>query len=558
MEANGQPGAEQRLAALLSSVSDAIVTVTRNGAIESLNGAAERLFDYPASELMGRNFAALFPEPYRAEYEQHLAAFKQGRRPDSLGLTREVLGRRSDGSSFPLEIALSEMEVDRSTLLLAVGRDIAERRRVESRLRQLADLDPLTGLLNRRAFEAALAQHIEYAARYGGAGSLLALDIDNFKYVNETLGHHAGDQLIKGVAELIRGRLRRTDVLARLGDDEFAILLHAADGEKANAVAHELRRLIKEHSFVLEREPVRVTVSIGVAPAAEERLTGAELLAQADMAMYAAKDQGRDGVVEFNAEGQAEIAARQALSERIRVATERGLFVLVCQPILNLEANEVTQYELLLRMRGDDGELLEPSSFLSTAERFGLIQGIDRWVAQQAVRLLAGHQKSGRELVLEVNISGLSMNDPEFATALGRELIATGVRPSNLVFEVTETAAVADLEKARMFADSLTGIGCRFALDDFGAGFASFYYLKHLPVSLLKIDGEFIRDLTRTPADQLFVKALVEISRGLGMETIAEFVADDETLDLVRELGVDYAQGFLIGRPEPVAALAGD
>jgi len=306
---------------------------------------------------------------------------------------------------------------------------------------------------------------------------------------------------------------------------------------------------------VLERQPIRVTVSIGVAPLAEQRLTGPELLAHADVAMYAAKDQGRDRVVEFTAEGQAEIAERQALSERIRRATEEGLFVLVCQPILDLAKGEVTQYELLLRMRGDDGSLEPPGTFLATAERFGLIQGIDRWVAQQAVRLLASHKKEGRDLVLEVNLSPLSMNDAEFATMVGRELIATGADPSNLVFEVTETAAVNDLDQARRFAESLTRIGCRFALDDFGAGFASFYYLKHLPISYLKIDGEFIRELARTPADQLLVKALVQISQGLGIKTIAEFVGDDETVRLLTEFGVDFAQGYHVGKPHPVADL---
>jgi diguanylate cyclase (GGDEF)-like protein/PAS domain S-box-containing protein len=556
MEANGvHAGAEQRLEALLASVPDAIVTVDQRGAIESLNPAAERLFDYPASELLGRNFAALFSDPHREEYEGHLQAFSEGETVEILGIVRDVLGRRSDGANFPLELTLSEMRVDHDTLLLAVGRDSTERRRVEARLRELADLDPLTGLLNRRSFENALAGHIDYSARYGGAGSLLVLDIDNFKYVNDTVSHRAGDALIKGVAHLIRGRLRKTDVLARLGDDEFAVLLHAADGEKAHRVAHELRELVAGHSFVLDRQPVRATVSIGVAPVADQQLTGPELLAHADMAMYAAKDRGRDRVVEFSREGGAEVATRQALAEQIRRATERGLFVLVCQPILDLRSNQVTQYELLLRMRGEEGQLLEPTSFLSTAERFGLIQGIDRWVAQQAVRLLAGHQKAGRDLVLEVNISPLSMNDGEFATAVGRELLATGVKPANLVFEVTETAAVADLDQARRFAESLTRIGCRFALDDFGSGFASFYYLKHLPISLLKIDGEFIRDLTRTPSDQVLVKALVEVARGLGIQTIAEYVADDQTLELVRELGVDYAQGFLIGRPAPVSEL---
>jgi len=551
----GGAGADQRLAALLASTTDAILTVDATGAIESVNGAAERLFDHPASELLGREFAALLGDPHRSEYASLVKSFAAGEQLEVLGLPREVLGGRGDGSSFPLEVSLTEMPVAGGKLLLAVARDISERKRAETHLRELAEHDALTGLLNRRSFEGVLAKHIQYAARYGGAGSLLVLDVDNFKYINDTLGHQGGDELINGVAGLIRGRLRRTDVLARLGGDEFAVLLHAADGEKAQAVAHELRELIAGHSFVLGHQPIRVTVSIGVAPLADQRLTGQELLAHADVAMYAAKDQGRDRVVGFTPEGQAEIADRQALSERIRNATEQGLFVLVCQPILDLSKNEITQYELLLRMRGDDGKLVPPGTFLATAERFGLIQGIDRWVAQQAVRLLASHKKEGRDLVLEVNLSALSMNDAEFATVVGRELIATGADPANLVFEVTETAAVNDLDQARRFAEGLTRIGCRFALDDFGAGFASFYYLKHLPISYLKIDGEFIKELAGTPADQLLVKALVQVSQGLGIKTIAEFVGDDETVEMLREFGVDFAQGYHIGKPHPVADL---
>jgi diguanylate cyclase (GGDEF)-like protein/PAS domain S-box-containing protein len=551
----GPPGGEQRLAAVVASVPDALITLDPRGAIETANPAAERLFDYPGPELVEHAFAGLLADPYAEEYGAAIRALAAGERVDGVGLAREVLGRRRDGSSFPLELSLSRVAAGDEPLLLAVGRDISERKRTEDSLRRLAEQDPLTGLHNRAGFERALARHIDYAARYGGAGSLLVIDIDNFKYVNDTLGHRAGDELIKGVAGLIRGRLRRTDVLGRLGGDEFAVLIHAADGQQAHGVAEELREIIAARDFVLDRQPIKLTVSVGMAPLGEERLTAAELLAQADVAMYAAKDQGRDRVAEFSSGGQAEIVASRALSERIRKATEEGLFVLVCQPILDLGSNQVTQYELLLRMRGEDGGLVPPGEFLATAERFGLIHRIDRWVAQQAVRLIASHRKQGHDLILEVNLSALSMNDPGFATEVGRELVANAVDPSHLIFEVTETAAVADLDQARRFAESLTRIGCRFALDDFGAGFASFYYLKHLPISYLKIDGEFVRELFRTPTDQLLVSALVQVSRGLKIKTIAEFVGDQETLDLLRELGVDFAQGYHIGRPEPVAEL---
>src|SRR5207248_5004039 len=238
-------------------------------------------------------------------------------------------------------------------------------------------------------------------------------------------------------------------------------------------------------------------------------------LAEAENAMHAAKESGRDRVLGFNPQGQTEVDERRAWSERVRQATERGLFVLTAQPIVELKTGDATQHEILLRMRKDGGGLIQPGEFLATAERFGLIGGIDRWVTQQAVRLIAAHNSEGRELKLEVNLSGKTMGDTRFPDEVRRELSRTGIDPANLIFEVTETAAVADIEQARAFAQSLAKVGCRFALDDFGAGYASFYYLKHLPISYLKIDGEFVRELPRSPVDQRIVRALVEVCNGL-------------------------------------------
>jgi EAL domain-containing protein (putative c-di-GMP-specific phosphodiesterase class I) len=239
----------------------------------------------------------------------------------------------------------------------------------------------------------------------------------------------------------------------------------------------------------------------------------------------------------------------------VRQATERGLFILAAQPIMDLKRDETTQYELLLRMRDDGGGLVEPRAFLATAERFGLIGGIDRWVTQQAVRLIEAHNREGRELILEVNLSGKTMTDTRFPDDVKRQLAGAGIDPASLIFEVTETAAVADIDHARSFAETLAKLGCRFALDDFGAGYASFYYLKHLPISYLKIDGEFVRDLPDSRTDRLIVNALVDVCEGLDIRTVAEFVADQRTMDLVREAGVDFAQGYHIGKPEPVSSL---
>jgi diguanylate cyclase (GGDEF)-like protein/PAS domain S-box-containing protein len=548
------PGeAEARLNALLDSITDAVMTVDRRGAIESINPATEHLFGYPAEEILGRSFAALLADPHREEYAAYIKSFAAGEGPVVLGVARETIARRADGSNLPIELTLTVAHLD-SPMLVAVARDISERRKTEAQLRHLAEYDPLTALYNRRRFEQEVDQHISYSARYGSGGSLLLLDVDNFKYVNDSFGHRAGDELLCSISGLLKTRLRKTDVLARLGGDEFGMLLHGSDLEKSQTVAEEIRALIANSPFVIDREAVSATVSIGIATIAGD-MTSDELIAQAEHAKYKAKEQGRDRVCAFDPDSRITPESIQVWSDRVKHAVDQGRFVLLAQPILDLEAGEVSQYELLIRMRGEDGDLIAPAAFLDTAERFGLIQRIDRWVVQQAIRMIDSHKRAGKDLTLEVNLSGKTMSDEEFPIEVGREIVQAGIEPSNLIFEVTETAAVADIEKARRFAEKLTRMGCRFALDDFGSGFASFYYLKHLPINVLKIDGEFVKDLPRTPNDRLIVSALVQVAQGMGMKTVAEFVEEEATLQILRELGVSYAQGYHVGRPGPLGEL---
>jgi EAL domain-containing protein (putative c-di-GMP-specific phosphodiesterase class I) len=256
--------------------------------------------------------------------------------------------------------------------------------------------------------------------------------------------------------------------------------------------------------------------------------------------------------------GEARRKARDSWIDRIRRALEEDRFELYSQPILDLSKGGVSQHELLLRMIGDEGEAILPGAFLGVAERFGLVQSIDRWVVERAIRLMDEQLRAGRELRLEVNISGKSVDDPDLPRLVQRELGRTAVDPDNLVLEITETALISNMDEARRFAETLTRVGCRFALDDFGAGFGSYYYLKHLPLHYLKIDGDFIRNLPRSMTDQLMVKAMVQVAKGLGMKTIAEFVEDEETMLFLEKYGVDYAQGFHIGRPRPVSETFSD
>jgi EAL domain-containing protein (putative c-di-GMP-specific phosphodiesterase class I) len=284
-------------------------------------------------------------------------------------------------------------------------------------------------------------------------------------------------------------------------------------------------------------------------------LSAEDVLVNADLAMYDAKEAGRDRSATYSSQerGASRMKARITWAEKIREALEEDRFTLYAQPIVELASGEVRQHELLLRMLDERGEAIPPAAFLAVAERFDLMQDIDRWVVARAIRQMAEQKAAGRELIFEVNISGSSTGDPELLTIIERELAETGVDPVNLVLEVTETTAVANIPRAQQFAARLAELGCRFALDDFGAGFGSFYYLKHLPFDLLKIDGEFVRSCTSNTTDQLLIRAAVDIARGLGKKTIAEYVGDEETVELLRELGVDYAQGFHVGRPGPLA-----
>jgi diguanylate cyclase (GGDEF)-like protein/PAS domain S-box-containing protein len=541
--------------ALLENLPDAILLIDDAGAVAYANAAAEALFTRSLDQLAGASFPTLLTEPYSHEYEELLGAFARGERPEILGERREIVARRPDGAGVPIELSLSEVHIGQVRALVAMAHDISERKLAESRLRLMADQDGLTETVNRIGFERALTQHVVHAARYGNGGSIVALGIDNFRYANQSLGIEASDKLLLEVSDLIRGRLRKTDILGRVGDDVFGVLLHGADETKALELAEELLQLARQHAFVVKGEAFRITMSAGVTALGERSLTGAQLLAEAEAAMHLAKDAGRDRVHTFEPTQGGDRDERRAWSERVRQATERGLFILTSQPIVNLRTGEATQHEILLRMREDGGGLIEPASFLATAERFGLIGKIDRWVTQQSIRLIAAHNKEGRELTLEVNLSGKTMGDLRFPDEVKHELRNSGIDPASLTFEVTETAAVADIKQARAFAQALSKVGCRFALDDFGSGYASFYYLKHLPITYLKIDGEFVKELPRSPVDQQIIGALVQVCSRIGVKTIAEFVEDQQTMDILRELGVDFAQGYHLGRPAPVSEL---
>jgi diguanylate cyclase (GGDEF)-like protein len=366
--------------------------------------------------------------------------------------------------------------------------------------------------------------------------ALLFLDLDHFKYVNDSFGHAVGDGLLREVAASLPASVRENDVVARFAGDEFVIALPGADRETAVAVADRVRDAIRSRRW---QSLSRLTASVGVAVAERGRpTTRPELLIAADSALHDAKSNGRDQTLVYSGAGG---GGFQWIDE-IRSALDEDRLVLHGQPIDPAGGSGVRRYELLIRMRARDGGLIPPGSFIPAAEQFGMMVEVDRWVTAHGLEL------ARRGVPVQINLSGTSLGDPAIRETVAAA-VASGVRPGLVTFEVTETAAVRNIDTAREFAEELQRLGYSFALDDFGTGFGSLIYLRHLPVSDLKIDAEFVRDLPRSKADQRLVTAIVAMARPLGLKTVAEGVEDDETLELVREIGVDYVQGFGIAKP---------
>jgi diguanylate cyclase (GGDEF)-like protein len=436
---------------------------------------------------------------------------------------------------------------DREVILAA----LAKAEKTEAELRYLADHDPLTGLLDRRRFRAELDQYVSFSARYGGQGAVMIIDIDGLKTINDSRGHHAGDHLLRQIAAIMRERVRATDIIARLSGDEFAVLMPQTDTAGALQLGEDLRAQVAETAAATP-ETAGATISAGITMFGSDRDVRAEaVLMAADQAMYQAKEEGRDRIALFQDPGEPEQHARrkQTTSARIRDALTRDRLSLHTQPIRSLASGGIERYELLLRMTGDEGELLPAASFIEVAERSGMIQELDRWVVARALELLAERERAGEPVSLHVNLSGASLADVSVLEFIERRLDEGDADPSRCTFEITATASINDYEEAGGFADRLTEFGCQVAIDDYGAGYGPFHYLKQIPFDLIKIDGAFIRNMPRSDADQLTVQAIVQIARGLGKTTIAEYVQDDATTQLLREYGVDMAQGYHLGRP---------
>lgn len=422
-----------------------------------------------------------------------------------------------------------------------------QQKRQQQQLSFLATHDQLTGLPNRRLFEHALKRAVAYARR-GSQSAFLFMDLDNFKFVNDTLGHSAGDKVLISLIELLQKLIRPKDLLARFGGDEFALLLEQRTSiEDARVIAEQMCRSVEEFRFTLDGQSFHLGLSIGIVSIDGAHSPGV-LLSQADTAMYNAKRHGRNRVAIFRSEDDAMIRLSQASkwATRIKDALKEDRFILYFQPVVRLNNDQIAHYEALIRLRSENGELIFPEAFIPAAEQFGLMPQLDRWVMEHVIKTLEEHQ----EIRLFMNLSSYSLADEALLKDIEDYLVQHGIEPDRLGFEITETALVQDLVLAELWIRRLKILGCQFALDDFGAGFNSFLYLRKLPVNQLKIDGLFIRTLGDEPTQRTLVEAMHELAQALGIETVAEFVETQEIVEILRDVGITYGQGFYLGRPE--------
>ena len=570
-ESEERASAEQaRAHATLESIADAVICADREQRVTYMNNAAEHLTQWSEAEAQGQRLSTVLE--LRPESSAHSASPTDITRilsdEQRSGPTTGVQLTRRDGSVVPIQERVAPIR-DASggvTGVVLVLRDITQERAAAAQLQHQATHDALTGLVNRREFEHQLQRAIEIRAAKGGTPhALLYLDLDQFKVINDTCGHAAGDELIRQVAWSIRQLLRANDVLARLGGDEFGILLANTPPEAASLVAESLRRRIADQRFTWEDKFFVVNVSIGVLSLADCLPSVADALSAADQACYLAKDNGRNRVQTYLPDDQ-EMRARHGEMqwvERLNAALEHDRFVLFAQEIraigeqvpLSGEGNG-RRLEVLVRLIDTDGSLVAPMAFIPAAERYGLMPRIDRWVIAHACDHLAKMRaRLGRVPTCMINLSGASVSDPGLADYVRGRLARSGLPSQCIGFELTETAAIANLERAAQMMNELRELGCTIALDDFGSGMSSFAYLRTLPVDFLKIDGEFVKDMASDPIDLAVVESIQSIARVMGIRTVAESVENDSILASVTLAGVDYAQGFHLGRPMPLQAL---
>lgn len=541
----------------LHSIGDAVITTDSLGRISHLNATAERLTGWPLGEARGR----MVGEIYRVADERNrlrtfdplAAGGEAGPDPEAPLLTAR------NGAQYAIEQSVSPIRERSGDIVgtVVVFRDVTKERTLTQELAWQASHDPLTGLVNRHEFERRLALLADAARMGRERHTLLYVDLDQFKLVNDTCGHIAGDELLCQLATLLSAKIRSVDTLARLGGDEFGVLLPGCNAVQGEGIAEKLRQEISEFRFVWADKTFSVGASIGLVEITAESGDLAALLSAADTACYMAKERGRNRIC-VHQPYDADVRRRYGEIEWVNKMTrafEENRFHLYYQEIHPLPLDgSCSHREILLRMVDEKGQLVPPMAFIPAAERYSLMPTIDRWVVRGVFAWLKHNKESlTPNSSFSINLSGQSLGDEAFADFVLDQLRLYGVDPRHICFEVTETAAIANLTRAMRLMTALRNVGCRFSLDDFGSGMSSFAYLKNLPVDSIKIDGAFVRDMLTDPMDFAMVEAISRIGHVMGLTTIAEYVENDEIVRRLTELGVDYAQGFGVHRPEPLS-----
>jgi len=546
----------------LQSIGDGVITTDAEGYVEYVNPVAEELTGWRLDDATGRHIDEIFRSFHEETCEPLDNPMSMAiRRTRAIKSVRPTLLIRRDGNELYIENTASPIRDGGGKVTggVLVFHDVSEARELNRRLSYHASHDILTGLVNRREFENRLERALKSAKARETSYALLYLDLDQFKIINDTCGHSAGDALLGQLGALLKSKIRWRDTLARLGGDEFGVLLESCTVDEAISNAEGLRETIREFKFQWDERIFRLGVSIGVVPITADNDDVASLLSAADAACAAAKEAGRNRIHCF-AENDIELMRRRREMQwaaRINNALDEARFELFRQTILPLQDNTESgaHYELLLRMRDENGSVVSPELFIAAAERYGITPNIDRWVIENAFRWLVSEADERERLSLcSINLSGQSLGDDKFLPFVVDQFRRSGLDASKICFEITETAAVASYSQAKRFIQSLKELGCKFALDDFGTGLSSFGYLKHFPVDFLKIDGSFVKEILHDPIDREMVRSINEIGHLTGKRTIAEFAENVEIITMLRGLGVDYAQGYGVSEPSRIAA----
>ncbi|MCG7910066.1 MAG: EAL domain-containing protein [Candidatus Thiodiazotropha taylori] len=541
----------------LSSIADAVVTTDANGRVVYLNDSALKILDQDSESVIGKHFEAAFVL-MDEERDTQINGLLVQCQLSKTGAVVSQLARLAlvDGNNLHVHVTANRILSNDKEMsgIVVVIRDVTRERRLQDELYRQASHDNLTELLNRSAFESHLQQALESARNRGHQHILCFMDLDQFKVVNDTCGHVAGDELLRQIAAIMRSHFRGSDVLARVGGDEFAAILTDCPLSMAQDRVNGLRKEVQEHTFTWQEHNFRISISIGMVEIDQYSESIGLLMSSVDAACYSAKDSGRNCITVYQRDSSStkQLLGQMQWVSQINNALSDDRLVLYAQPISDLRSDDlmVKGIEVLVRMSSQEGELIPPGAFLPSAERYDLIDRIDYAVIEKVMQLLA---QSGTDYPdCFINISGMTLSRNELSPKLKLLLEKYQINPQKLVFEVTETAAIQNLTSALKIINELKELGCRFALDDFGSGLSSFGYLKNLPIDFVKIDGMFVKEINKNPVDKGMVEAIKTVADTMGLVTIAEFVEDSLIQEDLKRIGIHYGQGYSIARPKPI------